>query len=120
MIEFGKTRVAIVCGGRTYRDKARVYAVLDAARERLGIEAIVQGVADGADYLAWKWADECGFPCGNFPARWDEDGKKAGPLRNQRMLDKAKPFCVIAFPGGRGTDDMCKRAEAAGVKVYRC
>jgi hypothetical protein len=34
---------------------------------------------------------------------WDELGKKAGPLRNQRMLDEGKPDLVVAFPGGGGT-----------------
>jgi len=43
-----------------------------------------------------------GFPQGE----WDELGKKAGPLRNQRMLDEGKPDLVVAFPGGGGTKDM--------------
>ena len=34
------------------------------------------------------------------------------------MLDTEKPFAVIALPGGRGTDDMRKRAAAAGVHVW--
>jgi hypothetical protein len=29
--------------------------------------------------------------------KWDELGKKAGPLRNQRMLDEGKPDLVVAF-----------------------
>jgi hypothetical protein len=120
MIRFGETKVAIVCGGRDYRDSERVNRVLDAAVARLGIEAIVQGVADGADYLAWQWADARDFPCGSFPANWKEHGRRAGPIRNQTMLDEAKPFCVIAFPGGRGTDDMKQRAREAGVPVYEC
>ncbi len=38
-------------------------------------------------------------------------------IRNQQMLDEAKPDMVLAFPGGRGTDDMVSRAEKAGVPV---
>jgi hypothetical protein len=29
------------------------------------------------------------------------------------------PDGVVAFSGGRGTDDMCRQAEAAGVTVWR-
>jgi hypothetical protein len=34
------------------------------------------------------------------------------------MLDEAQPFCVIAFPGGKGTADMVNRAQKAGLPVY--
>lgn len=30
---------------------------------------------------------------------------------------EAKPDLVIAFPGGRGTADMVRRARAAGIEV---
>lgn len=43
----------------------------------------------------------------------------AGPIRNQHMLDIGKPDVVLAFPGGRGTEDMIRRAEKAGVPVKR-
>ena len=55
-----------------------------------------------------------GFPQGE----WDELGKKAGPLRNQRMLEEGKPELVVAFPGGGGTKDMVRRAVKAGVSVH--
>jgi len=55
-----------------------------------------------------------GFPQGE----WDELGKKAGPLRNQRMLDEGKPDLVVAFPGGGGTKDMVRRAVSAGVAIH--
>lgn len=110
---------AIVCGGRDYRNKARVYQILDAAVERLGVDFIVQGVADGADYLAWQWADERGVKCGSYPAHWDEHGRKAGPIRNQAMLDEAGATIVIAFGGGRGTNHMVDIARKAGLRVIK-
>lgn len=54
-----------------------------------------------------------------FKADWDKHGKAAGPIRNQQMLDEGKPDLVLAFAGGKGTDDMCRRARAAGVEVRR-
>lgn len=52
-----------------------------------------------------------------FPADWVTLGKAAGPIRNQQMLDEAKPDWVVAFPGGNGTADMVRRARKAGVKI---
>jgi hypothetical protein len=47
-----------------------------------------------------------------------EEGKAAGSIRNQRMLDAEKHIdVVVAFPGGRGTADMVRRARAAGIHV---
>lgn len=112
----------IVCGGRDY-DKADVWNWLEHhARAELGAEItmIIHGGASGADQGAFEWAvseDGCSSRC--FPADWRKHGKAAGPIRNQRMIDEAKPDAVIAFPGGRGTADMVRRAEAAGIRVVR-
>jgi hypothetical protein len=35
------------------------------------------------------------------------------------MIDGGKPDLVITFPGGRGTADMVRRAEKAGIEVTR-
>jgi hypothetical protein len=35
------------------------------------------------------------------------------------MLDENPVDLVIAFPGGAGTADMIRRAEAAGIEVRR-
>ena len=111
--------VVLVCGGRDYRNAARVAAVLDRAHHKLGLMSVVQGGADGADRLAAEWAWNKGFPVSTFNADWKAHRKAAGPIRNQRMLDEAKPDFVIAFPGGAGTADMVARAEKAGIKVHR-
>jgi hypothetical protein len=50
-------------------------------------------------------------------AEWDRLGRKAGPIRNHRMLDEGKPDLVAAFPGGRGTSGMIALANKAGVEV---
>lgn len=39
----------------------------------------------------------------------------AGGIRNQYMLTW-HPNLVVAFPGGTGTADMCRRARAAGLE----
>ena len=108
----------LVCGGRDYTDRARVWRVLDAYREKYGRLTIIQGGARGADRHARDWALAQSSVCLiNEPADWDAHGKAAGPIRNQRMLDEGKPDLVLAFPGGRGTADMVSRARKAGIRV---
>lgn len=109
----------LVCGGRDYDDIPLLWEVLDAAHAANPIVALVSGMARGADSIAIMWAYNRGVLVAPFPADWRRDGKAAGPIRNQRMLDEGKPHLVIAFPGGRGTEDMVKRAEKAGVPVAR-
>lgn len=104
----------IVCGGRDYNDYTRVCDTLNNA----GITFLIHGAARGADSLAHKWAKESGVSGVACPANWGRDGKRAGPIRNQRMLDMG-PDLVIAFPGGRGTEDMIARSQKSGVKVMR-
>ena len=107
----------LVCGGRDYVDKSRVFAVLDATHDLLGVTLIIQGGARGADRLARAWAEWRGVPCDEYEADWDRHGKRAGFLRNRDMLVEGQPDFVIAFPGGRGTADMVRQSRAAGVNV---
>ncbi len=112
-------RRVLVCGGRGYSDVDVVFRVLNASHNVWGISAIISGMARGADTLAVRWAAEKDVELVSFPADWKKHGKSAGPIRNQQMLDEGKPDMVIAFPGGRGTDDMCKRARKADLIVLR-
>ncbi len=109
----------LVCGGRCFDDEALVQATLNG----LGVTHIIEGGASGADTLAWRWA-RANLGGGSehisqFKARWDVHGKAAGPIRNQEMLDEGKPDLVVAFDGGRGTADMVRRAERAGIPVKK-
>jgi hypothetical protein len=104
----------LVCGGRDYFNYERVEEVLDSLQP---IDVIIQGGASGADnqaahYAALHWMD-----CEEYPAHWEEHGKKAGYIRNKQMLEEGKPDLVIAFPGGKGTANMVKLAREAGVEV---
>ena len=105
----------LVCGGRNFDDRK----LLDWALEpfKSSETVIIHGAAAGADHMASVWAKAHGIPVERYPADWKKHGKAAGPIRNQRMIDEGKPDLVIAFPGGRGTHDMCVRAEAAGIQV---
>lgn len=119
--ERGPERVGkrvIVCGGRDWTDRERTYRALDAAHAKSPIVVVVQGGAPGADTLARQWAVDRGVLCDEFSADWHGLGPKAGPVRNQAMVD-AGADALIAMPGGRGTADAARRAIAARIVVWK-
>jgi hypothetical protein len=112
----------LVCGGRDYSDRQKVYDVLNDYHSKrslypLGITAIIHGGAKGADTLAHDWAKCISVSIEMYPADWEKHGRAAGAIRNKQMLDEGLPDLVIAFPGGRGTANMVDQATKAGVKV---
>ena len=137
--------IVLVCGGRDFgslppfdppytgwqqavskarREEDYLNRVLSAAHRKYGLLGLLHGAARGADRLAGEWARKNGIEEIARPADWKRDGKRAGPIRNQTMLDElllfSKNTCnvlVIAFPGSSGTEDMKARARKANVKV---
>lgn len=109
----------LICGGRDFQDRDMFNSAMSQLTERFGIpQKIVTGGARGADYLGAEWADRHALQTHTELAQWNIHGKKAGPIRNQKMLDEQRPHKVIAFPGGRGTADMISRAKGvSGVDV---
>ncbi len=107
----------LVCGGRDYADYDAVAQELDDYRKRVSHLVIIQGGASGADALAREWCARSFVDYHNFPADWRRHGRSAGPIRNAKMIAEGRPDVVIAFPGGRGTADMCRQASAAGIPV---
>lgn len=110
------TRV-LVCGGRNFSDWALLKSQLDAENKKHQFSILIHGGAPGADTLAKTWAAISGIPELQFLALWQTNGRAAGPIRNQQMIDEGKPELVIAFPGGRGTADMVKRAVQHQITV---
>lgn len=108
----------IVCGGRDYDDWERMIAVLDKIHAKKPITLLIEGGANGADAHAATWATNNGIPRVTCHANWQQFGSKAGPIRNATMLT-LDPAGVIAFPGGKGTQNMIKQAESKGIKVMR-
>lgn len=106
----------LVCGGRDYTNHAMVDRVLRKVIEKHPETTIIHGAAKGADSIAGAWAKRMRVTCEEYPADWDTYGKRAGPIRNQQMLDTGIDG-VVAFPGGRGTAHMVSIAKAAGVPV---
>ncbi len=105
----------LICGSRNWTDRD---IILRAVKKR-NPSVIIEGECQGADKLAASVAEELGIPVEKFPADWAKHGRRAGPIRNQQMLDEGKPDYVLAFPAkeSRGTWDMVRRAEKAGIEI---
>jgi len=109
----------LVCGGRDYGNTVEERNALHDELCRLNPDVIIHGAASGADSCAGMFARHYAVECVEYPANWYKHGRAAGPIRNQQMIDEGKPDAVLAAPGGRGTADMIRRAEAAGLPIHR-
>lgn len=116
--------ILLVCGGRDYDDHDHIHTVLDRIHAQVRVKGepaqivtLVHGAAAGADTQAGIWAKRRGVAVMEFPANWNEHGRAAGHIRNAQMLEEGQPDLVLAFPGGKGTKSMVRKAWAAGVPI---
>ncbi len=114
----------LVCGGRDYLDRDKLYTTLDGILARNAPLLLIVGYNpkdqkyQGADQLAFEWARDRKVGSWTFPADWGVHGKAAGPIRNKEMRDKGKPTHAVAFPGGRGTANMVSLLAEVGIKAW--
>jgi len=116
----------LVTGGRGYGDRKGEDQLLYIILWYLKPEVVIHGNACGADSLASLWVnveqdleEVEEIACPVTEEDYAKHGKAAPVLRNQRMLDDHDPDLVLAVRGGRGTEDMIRRAHKAGVPVLR-
>lgn len=99
----------------------RIKPFLDAFHEQLGpVDVLIVGDCPrGPDDSARRWAKSKKLAIEEYVADWDGQGKAAGPLRNQRMVEEGKPTHCMAFWDGKspGTLSAIKQAVAHGVHV---
>ena len=98
----------LVCGSRDYTDESFMRSKLNAIVSQLGVPAnqveVIVGGAKGADTIAERLARKWGWPVTVYKADWQAEPKRAGYLRNERMLNEGKHHVVLAFFGPSGTD----------------
>lgn len=103
--------VVLITGGRRYRGDV-------ACLDQLNISLLIHGDADGADRRAAAYCRSKGIHVAAVPALWEIYSNPAGSKRNSAMLLLKPDYCV-AFPGGKGTADMVKKCECAGIPVWK-
>ena len=110
-------RLAIV-GSRNLDDSDIFHRGVSKAVELWGTPCeVVSGGALGADAMGERWAQQNGIPVRVFKPDWNLYGMKAGPIRNQLLVDRSTH--VLAFPSreGKGTQDAVRRARKKGLPV---
>ncbi len=112
----------LVCGSRHFDDWQLFINTMNDLSEEFDFDnkqpiTIIEGGAKGADFCGRLYAKYCGWELEEYPADWKTHGKRAGPIRNARMLAEATPDLVVAFlaKDSRGTADMLRQAEQAKV-----
>lgn len=121
--------ILLVTGGRHYSKVETLSEVLTWYHKRQPVNLVIHGACylGGADQLAENWAKVNHVPYLGIPAGDLIVNPSKGPLRNEAMAKIARgigeqmgwPVRCVAFPGGRGTESMCKIAEEHGIKVKR-
>lgn len=83
-------------------------------------DVIMHGDAEGADKIGGSVAEKLGFKVVAVAADWHKFGKRAGPIRNQKMLNEKPDLCLafhVDIKNSRGTRDMVERCQQAGIPV---
>lgn len=112
------------CEAETTDGKPRDREIYMSERRALGFAldfvnptSLVVGDATGADRWAKIWCERRSIPFKTYYADWKKHLKRAGPIRNQTMVDGGPDYAVV-FPGGRGTKDCHERVKSAGIDCY--
>jgi hypothetical protein len=114
------TRRILITGSRDWAAYSVIRDALQRQVDEFGTDqVVVHGAARGADELAGTAAKLLGLAVEEHPAEWEWNGRAAGPMRNQKMVDLGADVC-LAFPllESRGTYDCIERALSAGIPVY--
>jgi hypothetical protein len=110
-------KLLVFGGGKDFADRAAVFSALDKVDAKRTIYLIVEGgEPSGVDAFAREWAAERGAVWLEFPVRGSS--LTAAPARNTDMVMMAGPDGAVQFPGGEHADDLRRRCNAAGVKVW--
>ena len=79
---------------------------------------IISGMAEGADTLAVRYADEHRLTKILFPANWKSHRRFAGFLRNEEMLSIATHLVAVWDGKSSGAKHMIEIAQAKGIPVW--
>ena len=122
----GMPRRVLFSGSRTWTDEHIVFQVLLAIEEAVEVASwpmtLVHGKCpQGLDYMASQmiysrprpWVEE------SHPARWEQFGRAAGPIRNQLMVNLGADACFgFRVQGSGGTSDCLARARLADIPTW--
>jgi hypothetical protein len=116
----------LVTGSRAFPDPVRVAHELTQLYLQHGPYTLIHGAcATGADAAAHHWYETAGADLGvieiKYHADWAQFKKRAGPIRNEKMVKEAGADLVLAFffAESKGTKHTVSLAEEAGIPVKK-
>lgn len=117
---FHPVYTVVMTGSRVWDDAAAIRSVIERLYGEHEDLVVHVGDARGADAIVRNVCGELGITVVVHVADWKKRGRAAGPVRNRKMLDAAKPELVVAFPIGAsvGTRDCMEAAAARGITVF--
>lgn len=106
--------MVVVGGCRNYENFEELSEFIDFCIKDIKKEnelIFLSGGCRGTDILGERYAMERGYKVLRFSADWRKYGRAAGPIRNEKMVQKAD--LVIAFWDGKskGTGSLIKYAK---------
>lgn len=113
----------LVFGSRTFSDVVFLFETLDKFHATYDFSTVIEGEAPGADTLAREWAEVRHIDVEPYPARWEEYGRAAGPIRNTQMLLEGRPEMAFGFIDGaiinsKGSKNMWQQALKANIPTH--
>jgi len=107
----------IIAGTRYYTPTSQEITAALAAKAWAPTR-VLSGTCRGADRQGGLWAAEHKVEVHWYMPDWERYGKRAGPMRNARMVQAAD--ALLAFHDGvsRGTADVIRKARGAGLGVH--
>lgn len=111
----------LVAGSRSIDTLTVVRPVLDDLRWGEP-SRIIHGEAKGVDNCARIWAEQNDVFQTTHPVpdwAWEKIGRKAGPLRNEYMVEQADAVVAIWDGESEGTLDVIKKADARGLPLRK-
>lgn len=115
----------IIAGGTDLPNRItrqEIFATINAILSELtppGITKLVCGMAPGIDMLARDYAKAKGIPVAEFPAKWREYGKPAGPIRNREMAKYADMLILVWDGESTGSADMLRQARKHNLPIIQ-
>lgn len=106
-----------VVGSRDFQDYTWLECCLLRVFRVDELEAVISGGARGADNLAARFAKCHNVPLILIPADWKRYGKRAGPIRNTKIVASADAVAAFWDGNSLGTKDTIAKARSAGLRV---
>lgn len=105
---------------RIFRAYFQDFTIQEVIHGGNGGKRTTDGVLVGVDLAGKEWAEEKGYVTRAFYPDWEKEGKKAGPMRNQRMAKYAGKSggLILIWDGvSRGSANMLKEARTIGMFI---